>query len=107
MKKYFGCLLVVGMASAVFAETQIDLRKQARVVDFSGALPARPFRSGAVLAGEVISARALCGGCGAVSTVFGRGGAIRAQAGDYSLAQLTGTAFQATPQIQATPWGGL
>lgn len=49
MKKYFGCLLLAGAASAVSAQTQIDLRKQARVVDFSGALSTRPFRTGAAL----------------------------------------------------------
>lgn len=48
-------------------------------------------------AGNLVSAGAACGSGsgGAVSAVFGRSGAIAAQAGDYSFAQLSGTLLNA------------
>lgn len=192
MKKYFGCLILAGAVAAVSAQTQIDLRKQARVVDFSSALSTRPFRTGPLLpvicsqgdtffqttaapvigvflctapntwliigpggapaitsfanalhdhqsaaggsvltsgaiggsskhgsgtafqmfgggnllandcakfdaAGNLVSAGAPCGSGsgGAVTGVFGRIGAVAAQAGDYSFAQLSGTLLNA------------
>ncbi len=42
-------------------------------------------------------------GGGAVSTVFGRAGAIAAQAGDYSVGQVTGAASLASPIFTGTP----
>jgi hypothetical protein len=43
------------------------------------------------------------GGGGAVSSVFGRGGAVVAASGDYAVAQVTGAAPLASPALTGTP----
>lgn len=98
------------LVPAVWAQTQIDLSKQGRNVDFSTASTTKPAKSGSALpascsTGEyffLTSATAgrntyacvsantwiLQGGGGSVTTVFGRSGAVTKAEGDYSLADL-------------------
>lgn len=105
------CTLLVGLLMpAIWAQTQIDLSKQGRNVDFSTASTTKPAKAGAALpascaTGEyfflntAIAGRntyacvaantwVLQGGAGSVATVFGRSGAIVKAEGDYALADL-------------------
>jgi hypothetical protein len=104
-------LVAVTMAQAP-AQTRVDLRTQAKNVDFSGANSTKPSKTGTALpatcsvgesffktdaqpglnqyactAANVWTVQGLTQG--AVTSVFGRTGAVTAQSGDYSAAQVT------------------
>src|SRR5271165_3824154 len=115
-------LRVLLLALAVLtagAQTQIDLRTQAKSVDFTAATSTKPMKAGTVLpatcaVGEMFfntgatagsnvyactttntwtaqgSGASGCTGC--VTSVFGRAGVVGAQSGDYSFGQISGTA---------------
>jgi len=115
-KLALGCVVV---ASAL-SQTRVDLRTQAKSVDFSGASSTKPSQTGTVLpatcsigqtffntaatAGQnlfactSVNVWTLEGGSGGsnISSVFGRTGAVTAQSGDYSAAQISGLAPSAT-----------
>ncbi len=110
-------------------QTAIDLRAQARNVDFSTADMTKPSRVGTALpttctVGETyflttanagqnlygcpsMNAWALLGGNAGVLSVFGRSGAVGSQSGDYSFTQISGTVSngQLSSGIDATKIG--
>jgi len=108
-----GCVLI---ASAI-GQTRVDLRTQSKSVDFSAASSTKPSQTGTALpatcsvgqtflntaapAGQnwyactSVNTWALQGG-GGITSVFGRTGAVTAQSGDYSAAQVSGLAPSAT-----------
>ncbi len=103
------------VASVAFSQTtMVDLRTQGKAIDFTSATATRPAKSGTALpagcqvaelffktdapAGSNLFActatntwtlQAGGGGGGAVSSVFGRAGAVSAATGDYTAAQVT------------------
>jgi hypothetical protein len=106
-----GAILLAAALAA--AQTRVDLKTQAKSVDFSAATATKPSKTGTALPatcapGETFvktdapegSNLYICtatnhwaaqGGTPAVSTVFGRTGAVTAQPGDYSFSQISGT----------------
>ena len=116
MKFYKLGLSCVLVASAM-SQTRVDLRTQTKNVDFSGANSTTPSQTGTILpatcsvgqtffktnapAGQNLYACTAVNvwtveGGGGLSSVFGRTGAVTAQSGDYSAAQISGLAPSAT-----------
>ena len=104
----YGVVMCVFAASCLSAQTTIDARTQTKSIDFSGAPSTTPAKVGTALpatcsiGASFFKSNAPVGqnlyGCtatnawtllGAVTTVFGRGGGVTAQEGDYSLVQLS------------------
>ncbi len=118
-------LLGLAFLATAQGQTAITLRTQARDIDFSGASATKPAKAGTSLPGtcsvgeQFFKTNALAGenlyGCtatntwsllgdgggtgSAVDSVFGRTGAVSAQAGDYSASQVSSLA---TGNIAAT-----
>lgn len=107
-----GLTALVGLLlPLLWGQTQIDLSKQGKNIDFSTASTTKPSKTGAALpascsTGEyffLTSAVAgrntyacvaanswiLQGGAGSVSTIFGRSGAVTKAKGDYAIADLS------------------
>jgi hypothetical protein len=57
------------------------------------------------VSGAILLPAAPPGGSGAVSSVFGRTGAVTAETGDYDVAEVTGAAPLASPAFTGTPTG--
>ena len=115
--KFYRLALGCVLASAAMGQTKIDLRTQTKSVDFSGANSTKPSKTGTALppscdVGETflktdavpgqnfyactatnvwtVQGGGSGGGTGgAVGSVFGRTGAVAAQSGDYTAAQVT------------------
>jgi hypothetical protein len=111
------------LVGAAMSQTRLDLRTQAKNVDFSGAASTKPSQTGTVLpaacsvgqmffktdataglnlyACTAVNVWTVQGGGGGtvsnvVSAIFGRTGIVTAQSGDYSAAQISGLATSAT-----------
>lgn len=101
--------LMLLAAGSLPGQTRIDLSRQAKVVDFSGAASTRPARTGTSLPGICAVGEFffqtnmpagqnlfLCTGTntwtgmtGGVASAFGRTGTVSAQEGDYTLSQMS------------------
>jgi hypothetical protein len=114
MKRWTEIGVVCALAmtgSRLTAQTRIDLRTQAKSIDFSESTSTKPSKAGTVLpgactVGEVFfktnapagqnlyacTATGVWSVMAPVTSVFGRVGAVAAQAGDYSFSHISGTA---------------